>query len=124
VYSYGATSGKLRWSHGTGGYVYGSPAVARNLVFAGSFGKKFFAFDAATGDVKWSFAANGPIAGSATVVGDLVYFSTLKRRTYALDVTTGKLVWTYPDGKYSPVVAARGRLFLVGYGQVYGMVPR
>ena len=74
--------------------------------------------------MKWSFAANGPIAGSATVVGGLVYFSTLKRRTYALDVTTGKLVWTYPDGKYSPVVAARGRLFLVGYGQVYGMVPR
>jgi outer membrane protein assembly factor BamB len=124
VYSYGATTGKLRWSHSTGGYVYGSPAVAHDLVFAGSFSKRFFAFDAATGDEKWSFTANGPIAGSATVVGDLVYFATLKRRTYALNVATGKLVWTYPDGKYSPVVAARGRLFLVGYGQVYGMVPR
>ena len=58
------------------------------------------------------------------MVGDLVYFATLKRRTYALNVTTGKLVWTYADGKYSPVVAAPGRLFLVGFGQVYGMVHR
>ena len=124
VYSYGATTGKLRWAHGTGGYVYGSPAVARGLVFAGSFSSRFFAFDAATGDVKWSVKANGPIAGSATVVGNVVYFATLKRRTYALDVETGKVIWTFPDGKYSPVVAAKGQLFLVGYGHVYGMVPR
>ena len=124
VYSYGATSGKLRWSHGTGGYVYASPAVWGNLVFAGSYSHRFFAFDAATGDVKWSFSANGPVAGSATVVGGIVYFATLKKRTYALDARTGKVVWTYPDGKYSPVVAVKGRLFLVGYGHVYAMVPR
>jgi len=124
VYSYGAASGKLRWSHGTGGYVYGSPAVWNDRVFVGSFSGRFFSFDAATGDVKWSFEANGPIAGSATVVDGIVYFSTLKRMTYALDAATGKLVWTYPDGKYSPVVAVPGRLLLVGFGQVYGMVPR
>ena len=29
VYSYSAASGKLAWSHGTGGYVYASPAVAQ-----------------------------------------------------------------------------------------------
>ena len=45
----------------------------------------------------------------------IVYFSTLKRRTYALDARTGKLVWTFPDGKYSPVVADAERLYLVGY---------
>jgi hypothetical protein len=33
-------------------------------------------------------------------------------------------VWTFPDGKYTPVVAAKGRLFLVGFGKLYGMVPR
>jgi outer membrane protein assembly factor BamB len=124
VYSFGARSGKLRWSHSTGGYVYGSPAVARGLVYAGSFSGRFFAFDAATGDVKWSVKANGPIAGSATVVGDVVYFATLKRRTYAVDADTGKAIWTFPDGKYSPVVAAKSQLFLVGYGRVYAMVPR
>jgi outer membrane protein assembly factor BamB len=124
VYSYGATTGRLLWSHGTGGYVYASPAVWNGLVFAGSYSKRFFAFDAATGDVRWSFRANGPISGSATVIGNVVYFATLAKRTYALNARTGKQLWTFPDGKYTPVVAVQGRLFLVGLGTVYGMVPR
>jgi outer membrane protein assembly factor BamB len=98
--------------------------VWKGLVFAGSYSKRFFAFDAATGDVRWTFPANGEISGSPTVVGNIVYFATLKGRTYALNARTGRQVWTYPDGKYSPVVATQGRLFLVGYGKVYGMVPR
>ncbi|HET7566583.1 MAG TPA: PQQ-binding-like beta-propeller repeat protein [Gaiellaceae bacterium] len=124
LYSFGARTGKLRWSHGTGGYVYSSAAVWRNLVFVGSYSHRFFAFDAATGERRWSFKANGPISGSPTVVGDVVYFATLKQRTYALAARTGRKLWTFPDGKYSPVVAAGGRLFLVGYGLVYGMAPR
>jgi outer membrane protein assembly factor BamB len=124
VYSFGATTGRLLWSHGTGGYVYSSPAVWNRLVFAGSYSGRFFAFDAATGDVRWSFRANGQISGSPTVIGNVVYFATLKGRTYALNARTGKVVWTFHDGKYTPVVAMKGRLFLVGYGTLYGMVPR
>jgi outer membrane protein assembly factor BamB len=124
MYSYGATTGRLLWSHGTGGYVYASPAVADGLVFAGSYSKRFYAFDAATGDVRWSFRANGPISGSPTVIGRVVYFATLAGRTYALASHTGRPLWTFPDGKYTPVVATKGRLFLVGFGKVYGMVPR
>jgi outer membrane protein assembly factor BamB len=48
----------------------------------------------------------------------------LKQRTFALDARTGKQLWTFPDGKYTPAVAVEGRLFLIGYGTVYGMVPR
>jgi outer membrane protein assembly factor BamB len=124
VYSFGATTGKLRWSRSTGGYVYASPAVWRQTVYAGSYSRRFFALDAATGDVRWSFDANGPISGSATVIGGIVYFSTLKQMTYALDATTGRLLWSFPDGAYTPVVAVKDRLFLVGFGIIYGMVPR
>jgi outer membrane protein assembly factor BamB len=124
VYSFGATTGKLIWSHQTGNYVYASPAAWNSLVFAGSYSKKFYAFDAATGATRWTFKANGKISGSPTVIGGIVYFATLEGRTYALNARTGRQVWTYPDGKYSPVVAAKGHLFLVGYGKVYGMVPR
>jgi glucose dehydrogenase len=122
VYSYGATTGKLRWSHSTGGYVYSSPAVWKQRIYAGSYSKRFYCLDAATGDVKWSFEANGEISGSPTLVDGIVYFATLKERTYALDARTGKRVWTYPDGKYSPVVADRERLYLIGRARVYGMV--
>jgi len=128
IYSYGASTGTLRWSHGTGGYVYASPAVWNRLVLVGSYSKRFYALDAATGDERWSFKANGKISGSATVIGNVVYFATLNERgngrTYALNARTGKQLWTYPDGQYTPAVAVKGHLYLVGYGTVYGMVPK
>jgi outer membrane protein assembly factor BamB len=123
MYSYGAKSGDLLWSHGTGSYVYASAAIWHRLVLAGSYDRSFYAFDAATGDVRWQFHADGPISGSATVLGNLVYFSTFAKTTYALDAATGKLVWSFPDGKYSPVVADSKRVYLVGYGKLYGLVP-
>lgn len=122
MYSFGATDGRLIWSHSTGGYVYASAAVANQVVFVGSYSGRFYAFDAETGDVKWSFHANGQISGSPTVIGNVVYFATLKKRTYALSIRTGRQLWSFPDGKYSPAVAVRGHLFLVGYGKIYGMV--
>jgi len=124
IYSYGATTGRLLWSHGTGGYVYSSPAVWKGLVFAGSYSKRFYALDAATGDVRWTFRANGEISGSPTVIGNVVYFATLEGRTYGLNARTGARLWSFPDGKYTPVVAVKDMLFLVGYGTIYGMVPR
>jgi len=130
VYAFGASTGDRLWSHSTGGYVYASPAVWHELVLVGSYSGRFYALDAGTGEPHWMFDAHGPISGSATVIGGVVYFSTLTQkglkngRTYALDARTGKLLWTFPDGKYTPAVAAGRRLFLVGYGVVYGMVPK
>jgi outer membrane protein assembly factor BamB len=57
-------------------------------------------------------------------VNGIVYFSTLEERTYALDVRTGKVLWTFPDGKYTPVVADAERIYLVGRARIYGMVER
>jgi outer membrane protein assembly factor BamB len=124
MYSFGATTGKLRWSTSTGGYVYSSAAVWRDRVFAGSYSHTFYCFDAATGAVRWRFRANGPISGSPTVIAGRVYFATLARRTYALDARTGALVWSFPDGKYSPVVADAHHVYLVGYARIYALVER
>ena len=124
VYSFGATTGKLRWSHSTGGYVYSSPAIWRKLVLIGSYSRWFYAFDAATGQVRWRFRANGKISGSPTVVNGIVYFSTLNERTYGLDARTGKLVWQFPDGKYTPIVADPDRVYLTGYHRVYALDGR
>ena len=124
VYSFGARTGKLRWARSTGGYVYGSPAVWRSLVLVGSYSHVFYAFDAATGRTRWTFKADGPISGSATVVAGVVYFATLPGTTYGLDATTGRLLWRFHDGKYSPVVADRAHIYLVGYSVIYALVPR
>jgi outer membrane protein assembly factor BamB len=124
MYSFGASTGTIRWSHSTGDYVYSSPAVWRRRVFVGSYDGSFYCYDAATGDVKWRFRANGQISGSPTILAGRVYFATLKGRTYALNALTGRQLWTYPDGKYTPVVADATHLFLVGYAKVYGLQER
>jgi outer membrane protein assembly factor BamB len=121
-YSFGAATGDLVWSHSTGGYVYSSAAVWRRRVYVGSYSDSLLCLDAATGDELWSFRANGPISGSPTIVAGRVYFSTLNGETYALGALDGKQQWTFPDGKYSPVVADRARLYLTGYARVYGLV--
>jgi outer membrane protein assembly factor BamB len=124
VYSFGAKTGELRWSHSTGGYVYSSPGVWHEKVYAGSYDGTFFALDAATGEPVWTFKAAGPISGAPTIINGIVYFACFRSRTYALDATTGKEIWSFPDGHYSPVVADTRRLYLVGYGRLYGMVER
>ena len=124
VYAFGAASGRLLWSQSTGGYVYASPAIWRRLILVGSYDHSFYALDAATGDVRWRFRANGPISGSASVIAGVVYFSTFAERTYALDAARGRELWRWPDGKYSPVVADRERIYLVGLGRLFGMVEK
>ncbi len=123
IYSFGEKSGKLRWSYATGGYVYGSPAVWRHRVFIGSYDHFLYAVDAAIGKLLWRFRANGSISGSATVVDGVVYFATLAGRTYGVNAITGKQVWTFPDGRYSSVVTDGTKLYLTGYGKIYGLLP-
>ena len=132
VYAYGARTGNLLWSRSTGGYVYSSPSVWNQTVFAGSYDGRFYAFDAATGDTRWSFNAGGPISGSSTVMSGLVYFSRLRAhgvskglvrpgKTFAVNARSGKLVWTFPDGKYTPIVADEERVYMTGYTRIYGL---
>jgi outer membrane protein assembly factor BamB len=123
MYSFGARSGKLRWSHRTGGYVYGSAAVWHQLVLVGSYDHHFYAFDAATGAERWSVEADGPISGSATVIGGIAYFATLHGTLYAVGADDGHVIWTFGDGAYAPAVSDGRKLYVVGYSVVYGFRP-
>ncbi len=122
VYSFSATTGRLEWAQRTGGYVYGSPALWRQTVFIGSYDGSLYALDAATGAVRWRVDAGGPISGSPVVLGTVLYVSTLAEQTFALDARTGAKLWSFPDGKYTPVVVAPGRLYLVGYNRLFRLV--
>jgi outer membrane protein assembly factor BamB len=124
MYSYGATSGKLRWSNGTGDFIYSSAAVWRRDVMVGSYDGHFYSFDGATGDIRWRFDANGKISGSPTVVDGVVYFSTLSGKTFGLDARNGKPVFRYPTGEFAAVVATKKRLYLVGYSRLYALIER
>lgn len=138
LYAFGARSGRLLWAHRAGTYVYTAAAAWRQRIYVGTWDGYFSAFDAATGDLLWRHEAEGGISGAPTVMAGLVYYSTFGKftnshqrrvkngpyRTYALDARTGTPVWQFPDGQYSPVVADRDRVYLVGSEAVYGLVSR
>jgi outer membrane protein assembly factor BamB len=129
MYSFGARNGALAWATGTGGYVYSSAAVAdpRGLgptVYAGSYDGYFYAFDARSGRVRWRHWAGGKISGSATLIGNDVYYADLGTHTSAgLNATSGTRVFSFHDGAFTPVVADRHAIYLIGHGSIYQMLP-
>jgi len=129
VYSFSARDGKLAWATGTGGYVYSAPSVSnvRGLgptVYIGSYDGSFYAFDARSGAKRWSVGVGNRISGSSTIVGDVVYFSNLgSDDTHGLDVRTGRRVFFFPEGSFTPVVADRRAVYLVGYANMFEMLP-
>jgi outer membrane protein assembly factor BamB len=135
LYAYGMHTGDLLWVAHAGTYIYTAAAVWDKTVYVGSYDGGFYAFDAATGDQKWRYEAPAAIHGAPTVMAGLVYFSTCEfcgvrasryakqgpRGTYALDAKTGTLVWQSRAGQYSPIVADRERVYLVGKTRIYAL---
>lgn len=130
VYAFDEETGKVKWHFETGGYVYGSPAVAEvpgtpPTVYIGAENGRFFALDAKTGKERWHHDVGGPIPGTATVIGRTVYTSSFKtRETTGFDVHTHKPTFHLDDAGYTPMVSDGERLFLVGYYEVIGLEPR
>jgi outer membrane protein assembly factor BamB len=123
VYAFGAKTGNLLWAKSTGSYVYSAPAVWNNTVYVGSHSHTFFALDAGTGNTRWSFQSPDVIPGSPTVMAGIVYFSS-RAKSYALDARSGKQIWAFRDGRYSPIVADKDRVYFVGWKTIYGLDPR
>jgi outer membrane protein assembly factor BamB len=129
VFAFDERTGKVEWSFPTGGYVYGSPAVARvpgtpPTVYIGSEDGTFYALDARTGKQRWSADVGGPIPGTATVVGNTVYTSSFKtQKTVGFDVHSHKKTFELDTAGYTPVVSDGKRLYLVGYYTLIGLEP-
>jgi outer membrane protein assembly factor BamB len=129
VFAFDEKTGKVEWSFDTGGYVYGSPAVARvpgtkPSVYIGAENGRFFALDAASGEVEWRRDVGGPIPGTAVVIGRTVYTSSFKtRETVGFDVVTQKKTFELKESGYTPVVSDGKRLYVVGYYVLVGLEP-
>jgi outer membrane protein assembly factor BamB len=121
VYSFDQSSGELAWSHSTGDWVYGAPAVAETeragpTVYVGSKDQTFYALDAKTGEVRWQKDLGGVVLGAASVLGETVYVAALGPNigTFGFDAKTGKKVFESELGEYNPVISDGNRLYLTG----------
>lgn len=120
VYAFDARTGEQRWRHeGEQGEVYASAAVDGQNAYVGGYGGTFSALDLDTGRPRWTIRP-GPNIGSPTVLAGAVYFSTLTpRATYAHSTRTGRRLWSFRDGKYTPIIADRRAVWLVGANHIY-----
>ena len=130
VYSLSSADGTLAWRHGTGGYVYASPAVGqvrggRPTVYVGSYDGRFYALDARTGRPRWIRSLGTKISGAATIIGDLVFVSDLdKRTTWALGARTGRTVWKTGRGGFNPAISDGRRIYFTGYSSLFALDPK
>ena len=121
----------IRWQASIGASS-GSPAVVYNatldktLVYIGTLGGTFAAYDAQTGTRVWYFSVGSPIYSSPAVDGNVVYFGSNSHYLYALNATTGALICRRNTGSVifsSPVVAdpdGGGKVVYVGDSGITG----
>lgn len=107
-----AATGDTVWDVHTGGWAYGTPAIAEGRVFVADLDRTIRAFRASDGSLLWSRPAGGRVLAPALVVGNLVFYSTLEGRTVALWAPTGEERWRIRSGKYAPGIATNGHYYL------------
>jgi outer membrane protein assembly factor BamB len=126
VYSLTTSTGDTAWRAKTGGYVYGSPAVAtidgRPSVYIGSYDGKVYDFDARTGQKIWTVGTGGRVSGSGTLVGDTLWIASLgTRRTFAIRAKDGLVRWRTDRGAFTAVISDGRRIYLNGTTTIYGI---
>jgi outer membrane protein assembly factor BamB len=129
VYSFAASNGQVAWTVTLPNWAYGSPAVSDGRVFATSYDGTIIALNARTGSTLWRHVLPYGTLASPVVVGPYVYVAdrgkgaAYKGQLFAYTPKTGKRVWSFPDGKYSSVVAGAGRLIVAGFFELYVLKP-
>ena len=130
VYGLDALTGARKWKAAKTFITESSPAVANGLLYVGSEGGGFNAFDLKTGDLKWGVSEVTTVNSSPTVVNGIVYigsgiFGTDSQNLYAFDALTGAKKWAFPtpDGGtyYSSPMVANGMVYVGGGGTFYAV---
>lgn len=77
-------------------YVFSTPAVVGDTLYAGSTDFNVYALDTATGAERWHYLTGGPILhATVRVEGGVVYAASEDSALYALDARDGHLIWRY-----------------------------
>jgi outer membrane protein assembly factor BamB len=100
--------------------IYGSPAVAGDLVYVGGYNGKIYAFakDETISEPMWVYPPQddiGSIVGGLIVDQGMVYFGAADGKVYALDATRPVRRWEFPtEGKIWSTPAIDGDTLFIG----------
>jgi len=102
IYALDAITGRVKWKYLTGGPVYQTPAIYKNMLIVGSGDSYAYALDTAKGKLVWKGHLDGGADGETPdVANDMVYFSGPS--LVALNAATGKSVWAIGAGYFRDV---------------------
>lgn len=89
-----SSNGVILWSFSGEDWVWGSPAVADEVVYFGDLSGNFYAIKAGTGAEIWQLEADGAITGQPLVHEGMIYFATEAGNLYAVNVNSnGDIQW-------------------------------
>jgi outer membrane protein assembly factor BamB len=125
-------TGETLWSRSLGQPIFTSPLYCphRELVYAGSVNRTFYAVSARDGELIWQQSTQAPIFSSPVLYEKSLLFGCHDRGLYRLDASTGCLIWRhalhgeifaspdYESGYGGRIVAATssGTVYLVSPG--------
>ncbi len=81
--------------------IYGTPAVAGDLVYVSGYNGKIYAINHNSGVLRWVYPREGnfePVVGGPVVAGDKVYIGGSDGRVSALNAATGDIEWEFQAG--------------------------
>jgi len=81
--------------------IYGTPAVAGDLVYVGGYNGTIYAVNSSSGALRWVYPRQGnlqPIVGGPVVSQGKVYISCSDGKVYALDAAEGYKEWEFQTG--------------------------
>jgi outer membrane protein assembly factor BamB len=115
-----AGAGSVRWSFAAS-LVFGTPAVAGNIVYAGSANATLYALNATTGAKLWSAPTSAQVDSEPSVANGVVYVGDSSGAIYAFDANYGELLWSAVLGNpaESHVVISDGVAYASNFDETY-----
>lgn len=84
-----------RWTFGTGGPIWSSPALGDDAVYVGSNDGFVYGLVLRSGRLVWRFKTGGSVFGAPTLDGRALYVLSDDGFLYKLDRRTGTLLWRF-----------------------------
>lgn len=90
--------GDVSWTLKTGGKIFSSPVVFRNVLYVGSEDGHVYAVESSSGKELWKFKTAGTVHSTPSITNDFVFFGSFDGKYYCLDRKTGQERWKFETG--------------------------